>query len=135
MAWDPAVEAFLDERRYGVLATPNADGTIQQTVMWYKRDGDVLVMNTKFGRKKHRNMARAGWASLCMEEGEVYVTVSGRIEIDEDREKGQSGMRAMSTRYEGAEEAERLMREEYAHQHRIVITLIPERIETHGFDN
>ncbi|MGI9253224.1 MAG: pyridoxamine 5'-phosphate oxidase family protein, partial [Thermomicrobiales bacterium] len=34
-ALTPAIRAFLDEPRFAVLATVNADGILQQTVMWY----------------------------------------------------------------------------------------------------
>ena len=132
--WSPEVKRFLDESRFGVLATVNDDGSVQQTVMWYRRDGDTIVMNTKLGRKKYRNLYRDGRCSLCMEEGQRYVTVSGPITIDEDRERGQAGMLAMTTRYEGAEKADRQMRDEYSKQHRINLTLTPEKIDVHGFD-
>jgi PPOX class probable F420-dependent enzyme len=132
--WSPEVAQFLDEVRFGVLATVNEDGTAQQTVMWYRRDGDTITMNTKLGRRKYRNLYRDGRASICIEEGQRYVTVYGTISIDEDRERGQEGMRVMTTRYEGAEEAERLMREMYSKQHRINLTLTPEKIDVHGFE-
>lgn len=133
MPWDPQIESFLDEKRYAVLATINPDGSIHQTVMWYVRDGDTIVMNTKKGRRKPLNLERDNRASLCIEDGERYLTVSGRIEIDEDPERGQAGMRAMTERYEGPERAEELMRDEYSKQHRIVLTLIPEQVDAHQF--
>ena len=134
MFWSPEVEQFLDEVRFGVLATVNEDGSVQQTVMWYRRDGDKIVMNTKLGRKKYRNLYRDGRGSLCMEDGQRYVTISGPITIDEEPQRGQAGMLAMTTRYEGAEEAERQMRELYSKQLRINLTLSPEKIDVHGFD-
>jgi PPOX class probable F420-dependent enzyme len=133
VGWGPDVASFLDEKRFAVLATLNEDGSIQQTVMWYERDGDGIVMNTRKGRRKYHNLARTGWASLCVEEGERYVTVTGPVTIDEDRQRGQDGMRRMTTRYEGEAEADRRMREEYAQQHRVVLRMTPESIDIHGF--
>jgi PPOX class probable F420-dependent enzyme len=133
VTWAPAVAEFLDEPRYGVLATSNPDGSVHQTVMWYLRDGDVILMNTKKGRRKPLNLERDNRASLCVEEGERYVTIAGRITIDEDRQRGQESMRQMTTRYEGAQRAEELMHATYSRQHRIVLTLVPEKLDLHGF--
>ncbi|CAN5774067.1 hypothetical protein BH24CHL4_BH24CHL4_18680 [soil metagenome] len=134
MSFSPTVEQFLDEVRFGVLATANDDGSVQQTVMWYRRDGDKVLMNTKLGRRKYQNLYRDGRGSLCVEEGQRYVTVSGTITIDEDQQRGQAGMLAMTTRYEGAAKAERQMREEYSKQHRINLTLTSDKVDVHGFD-
>ena len=43
------MQHFLDEPRYGVLATINADGSPQQTVMWFVREGDTIMMNSQSG--------------------------------------------------------------------------------------
>jgi len=134
VSFSPTVEQFLDEVRFGVLATANDDGSVQQTVMWYRRDGDKVLMNTKLGRRKYQNLYRDGRGSLCVEEGQRYVTVSGTITIDEDQQRGQAGMLAMTTRYEGAAKAERQMREEYSKQHRINLTLTSDKVDVHGFD-
>jgi predicted pyridoxine 5'-phosphate oxidase superfamily flavin-nucleotide-binding protein len=45
------VRTFLEEARFAVLATVNANGSPQQTVMWYELRGDTIVMNTRRGRK------------------------------------------------------------------------------------
>ncbi|HEX5549006.1 MAG TPA: pyridoxamine 5'-phosphate oxidase family protein, partial [Ktedonobacterales bacterium] len=52
------VRAFLQERRFGVLATINEDGSAQQTVMWYDVDGDNILMNTRARRVKDGNLRR-----------------------------------------------------------------------------
>jgi len=52
------VLTFLEEPRFAVLATMNANGSPQQTVMWYEPRGDTIVMNTRRGRKKDRNLVR-----------------------------------------------------------------------------
>ncbi len=48
----PAVRAFLDERRFASLATINADGSPQQTVMWYMLRDDHVMMNTRAAGSK-----------------------------------------------------------------------------------
>lgn len=134
MEWSPEISAFLDEPRFAVLATSNPDGTIQQTVMWYRRDGRNIIMNTRKGRRKPLNLERDSRASLCIEDAQRYLTLNGRIEIDFDKAKGIADMGVMTERYEGPEKARELMRDEYAHQHRIVMTFVPESIDAHGFN-
>jgi len=132
--WSAEVEAFLDEPRFAVLATTNPDGTIHQTVMWYRRDGGNIIMNTRKGRRKPNNLDRDNRASFCIEDEGRYLALTGIIEIDEDREKGVADMGVMTLRYEGPEKTEQLMRDEYTHQHRIVMTFIPETINANGFE-
>ena len=63
------VRTFLEEARFAVLGTVNANGSPQQTVMWYELRGDIVMMNTLRGRKKDRNLLRDPRASLCVEDG------------------------------------------------------------------
>ncbi len=127
---------FLNEIRFGVLATVNADGSPQQTVMWYLPvNGDTILMNTKKGRVKDKNLVRDGRVSLCVEDGQRYVAMRGTIIVDNDAERGQETMRAVTTRYVGAEEAERQMADMYSKQHRIALTLKIDSIDTHGFED
>ncbi len=128
--------AFLNEIRFGVLATLNADGAPQQTVMWYLPiDGDTILMNTKKGRVKDKNLERDRRASLCIEDGQRYVSMRGTIVVDNDPENGQETMRAVTTRYVGEAEAEKQMNEMYSKQHRIALTLKIDSVDTHGFED
>jgi len=105
-------------------------------VMWYLPiDRDTILMNTKKGRMKDKNLMRDGRVSLCVEEGQRYVAMRGRIEVDNDAERGQETMRAVTTRYEGAEEADRQMAEIFGKQHRITLTLKIDSVDTHGFED
>src|SRR6516225_5424027 len=49
---------LVDGRNYAVLATVNADGSPQTSVVWVGRDGGDLLFSTVEGRVKHRNMVR-----------------------------------------------------------------------------
>jgi PPOX class probable F420-dependent enzyme len=127
---------FLDEVRFGVLATLNADGSPQQTVMWYLPvDEETILMNTKKGRVKDKNLERDGRVSFCVEEGQTYVAVRGTIVVDNDAERGQETMKAITTRYVGEEEMKRQFAETYSKQHRITLTLKIDSVDTHGFDD
>lgn len=128
------VVAFLNEPRFAVLATVNADGGAQQTVMWYELRGDHIMMNTLRGRKKDRNLIRDGRASICVEAGQRYVTIDGRVTIVEDPVIGQSDIAALARRYEGEEEGNRLSREVFGSQERVSLILAIDRVDIHGFD-
>ena len=128
------VRAFLDEVRFGVLGTVNASGSPQQTVMWYELRGDQVMMNTLRGRRKDRNLLRDPRASLCVEEGQRYVTLEGTIEIITDRSSAQEDITALARRYEGEDEGNRLGREVFAPQERVSLLMSVSSVDAHGFD-
>lgn len=128
------VRAFLDDPRFGVLGTVNANGSPQQTVMWYAMRGDTVMMNTRRGRKKDRNLLRDARASLCIEDGFRYVTLDGTIRMVEDQDVAQADIAALARRYHDADEAERMARDVFAPQERISLLLSFDRVDVHGFD-
>ena len=128
------VRTFLEEARFAVLATVNANGSPQQTVMWYELRGDTIVMNTRRGRKKDRNLIRDPRVSLCIEDGFRYVTLEGSIEMVDDPATGQADIAALARRYHNAAKAEQMVRDEFAFQERVTLLLHVERADVHGFD-
>ena len=67
--------------------------------MWYELDGDTIVMNTKRGCKKDKNLPCDPRASLCAEDGFRYVTLEGVIEFIEDPATAQADIAALARRY------------------------------------
>lgn len=65
-ALTPDVAAFLDAQRLGVLATVSEDGRPRQSVVYFAREGERLLISTVAGRLKDRDVRRTGWASLCV---------------------------------------------------------------------
>jgi PPOX class probable F420-dependent enzyme len=126
------VRAFLQERRFAVLATINGDGSVQQTVVWYELDGDEVVMNATPYRVKTRNLRRDPRASICVEDGYTWVTIRGSVRFVEDSQIAQDDIRRLAVRYDGAESAERQMREQFSRQERITIRLQPEKVTVYG---
>jgi PPOX class probable F420-dependent enzyme len=57
---------FLDANRVGVLATSSKRGLPRQSLVYYVRDGDRLLISTEAQRLKARDVERSGWASLCV---------------------------------------------------------------------
>ena len=62
----PELRAFLDAQRVGVLATVAEDGRPRQSLVYYARDGEHLVLSTLAQRLKAKDVERSGWASLCV---------------------------------------------------------------------
>ncbi len=120
--------AFLQERRFAVLATINKDGTPQLTTMWYLLEGDTIVMNTKVGRTKERNMRRDPRISVCFEDGYSYLTVSGTVEMIDDSEIAQHDIYRLAVRYDGEEAARQQMEEQFSKETRVTLRLKCERI-------
>jgi PPOX class probable F420-dependent enzyme len=111
-----------------VLATINKDGTPQLTTMWYLLEGDTIVMNTKVGRTKERNMRRDPRISVCFEEGYDYLTVSGTVEMIDDPDIAQYDIYRLAVRYDGEEAARRQMEEQFSKEIRVTLRLKCERI-------
>jgi PPOX class probable F420-dependent enzyme len=66
MSIAPAVRAFLEERRLGVLATSGPGGHARQSAVYFVLQDDRLLVSTLADRLKARDVERTGWASLCM---------------------------------------------------------------------
>jgi PPOX class probable F420-dependent enzyme len=78
---------FLDEGTVGVLATTAPDGRPRQSLVYYVRDGERLLISTLTDRHKARDVRRSGWASLCAmghERPFPSATFSGSAEIVTD---------------------------------------------------
>ena len=83
-----AARAILDAPHTAVLATSNADGRPQSSVIFVKRDGDTIVFSTVEGRLKARNMRRDPRVSLLVASNPGrYVEIRGSVEIAADPEK------------------------------------------------
>ena len=99
--------ALIDGRNYAVLATVNADGSPQTSVMWVGRDGDDLLFSTVEGRRKHRNMGRDPRVSVTVIESadpENYVELRGRVTMTQDT--GRRVDTELSWKYDGKDPGE-----------------------------
>jgi PPOX class probable F420-dependent enzyme len=78
------IREFLDAHRVGALATTAPDGTPRQSIVYYAREGDTLLVSTLTDRAKARDVRRTGWASLCVHGDEApfpSAAFSGPAEI------------------------------------------------------
>ncbi len=124
--------AFLGEQRFAVLATINKDGTPQQTVMWYELQGDEIMMNTAHGRLKDRNLARDPRISICIEDGQRFVTLRGAVTLNDEIETAQADIKRLAARYSGAEQAEKSAAN-FRKEHRITLRMKIEGVMERGF--
>ncbi len=134
MPLSDAARAFLAEKRFAVLATINENGLPHQTVMWYLLRGDELIMNTAAGRVKDANLRRDMRASVCVEDGYRFVTISGAIETIEDQAVAQEDIRQLAIRYHGEEAGQEQARNQFSEQRRITLRLPVQTIIERGLD-
>jgi nitroimidazol reductase NimA-like FMN-containing flavoprotein (pyridoxamine 5'-phosphate oxidase superfamily) len=62
----PHLIDFLDAHRVGVLATVDKAAMPRQSVVYYVRKEQRLLISTESKRLKARDVRRSGWASLCV---------------------------------------------------------------------
>lgn len=126
---DDTARAFLTAgKRFAILATINADGTAQQTVMWYDIDGDEVVMNTAAGRVKDGNLKRDQRISICVEDGYNFVTIAGTARLIDDQTIAQAEMAKLTRRYHDDPKAIEENLAQFRKQRRISIRLPMEHI-------
>lgn len=120
-------EWLLKKLRFPVMATIARDGRPSQSVIWFDLDpqrDDVVLLNTLAGRVKDKHLRRDPRVSLCFEDGTDYVTIEGRAELFDDREKALANIWAMAHRYGGGEGS-------FAMGDRVDITIHVERVIRH----
>ena len=63
---DTAALTLLGSVPVGVLGTVRADGRARLTTVYFVLDGTTAWVSTEAGRAKTADVARTGWASLCV---------------------------------------------------------------------
>ena len=83
-ALDSEQARLLTEPNFATVATVNADGSPQLSVVWVDWDGEHVLFNTAAGRAKPRNLERDPRLSVLVidrEDGYRWVAVHGAAEI------------------------------------------------------
>ncbi|HXA33640.1 MAG TPA: PPOX class F420-dependent oxidoreductase [Acidimicrobiales bacterium] len=82
------VRRIIDGPHLSVLATSDADGKAQTSVIFVKREGDHILFSTIKGRRKTTNMIRDPRVNLLVHSlpalGPSYATISGTVELTDD---------------------------------------------------
>lgn len=129
----PVQRRFLEEKRFAVVGSKNPDGSPHLAVMWYLLDGDEILINSKEGRIKDRNLAADPRASVMVADGYRFVRVDGRVSIEHDQAIAQSDIRRLAALNYGQRKADEAMRNNFGKQHRISYRLPIKRLYTDGF--
>jgi PPOX class probable F420-dependent enzyme len=126
----PELCEFLDSNPAGVLATAAADGRPRQSLVYFAREVDRLVISTLRDRLKARDVKRSGWASLCVmghEPPYPSATFAGRAEILTD-DIGVSTATIMQRISGAAERPEPMTDTELAEVGRVILAIRVERV-------
>jgi PPOX class probable F420-dependent enzyme len=99
-----SVRRFLEQPRFGTVATLNPDGSPLQAVVWYLVDGDEIVFNSRLGRLWPSNLLRDPRVSITVADRYEYVDLRGEIRCDEDPVLGQAVIAQLTRRYQPDEE-------------------------------
>jgi len=108
---DDEIWAFLSASppHTAKVATVRADGRPHVAPVWYDVDEGCILFNTSLETVKGRNLARSGWAALCVDDERppfAFVLAEGPVELSDEAD----GLRRWATRiggrYMGADRAE-----------------------------
>jgi PPOX class probable F420-dependent enzyme len=118
------VRAFLDDTRFATISTIDPDGSPRQAVLWYRLDGDEIVLNSAVGRRWPSNLLRdprIAFSVVDAADGYRWVGMTGVVRAVEDQPTAQADIAGMARRYHAHEpdEAERLVHEQFERQARI----------------
>ena len=130
------VRAFLAENRFATIATTDADGSPRQAVIWYRLDGDEIVLNSLVGRRWPSNLVRDARISVAVgdqADGYRWVGLTGRVTIVEDQPTAQGDIAEMARRYhaDDPEKAERLVRDRFERQARVSFRVSIDAVHDH----
>lgn len=76
---------LLAATNFAVVATTNADGSTQQSVVWVKERDGLVIFSTLAGRAKHRNLERdptIGVLVLDRDNGYRYSEIRGLARLE-----------------------------------------------------
>ncbi len=93
--------SFLSKVNFAVVSTIASDGMPHQTVMWYMLDGDGLLLSTPRDSLKHKHLKRESRISVCVEKGYSYVTLTGKVTLNEDPVSARHDYDLLGKRYRG----------------------------------
>ena len=130
-----ALANFLDTGTVGVLATAATDGRPRQSLVYYVRAGDRLMISTLTDRAKAHDVRRTGWASLSvMGHQPPYpsATFSGPAEILTRDIGGPTAMIAQHISH-SAEPPEPMSDEALADAGRVILAITIERVSAASY--
>ncbi len=130
------IRTFLGATRFITISTTDEDGAPRSAVIWYRLDGDDLVINSLVGRRWPTNLLRDPRIAISVidaADGLRWVGLTGSVEPITDQATAQADIAGMSRRYhaDDPEEGERLIRERFETQERISFRVVVESFHDH----
>jgi len=130
------VRRFLGANRFATVATIDPDGSPRQAVLWYRLEGDEIVLNSAVGRRWPSNLQRDPRISVSVTDeadGYRWVGLTGAARVVADQATAQADIAEMARRYHADEpdEAERLIRNQFERQQRISFRITPLAVHDH----
>ncbi len=107
---------FLEAPNLATVATLDERGAPHATVVWFDLEGDRVLVNTRLGRAKERNLARDPRVAVAVfDADDPYRSVQLRGEVEEVRtgERAIADIHRLSQRYTGHDYADAVARISY----------------------
>lgn len=127
-ALSPRLLEFLSTgRHFASIATIDPDGAPRQAVIWYRMDGETIVVNSRVGRRWPSNLLRDPRISVAVtdrEDGYRWVGITGTAEPVTDQPTAQADIAAMARHYDDPDEAEEAIRTRFERQERISFRIV-----------
>jgi PPOX class probable F420-dependent enzyme len=122
--------SLFRERNWGNVATIRPDGTPHVTPVWVDTDGENVLFNTAYGRKKVENIQRDPRVAIEVYDDNdpqrAYVSVTGTAELVD--EGADEHIDKLARKYLGEE------RYPYRApgEKRVIVKIRPELVDAHG---
>jgi len=104
-ALPPRVREFLASgRHFATIATIDPDGAPRQAVIWYRMDGEDVIINSLVGRRWPSNLLRDPRINVAVadrDDGYRWVGITGTAEPIHDQATAQADIAAMAQHYDG----------------------------------
>ncbi|MGW3936802.1 PPOX class F420-dependent oxidoreductase [Streptomyces phaeochromogenes] len=124
ISFDDSVRALLDGKNFASVATLGPGGAPQNSVVWFKREGDTVVFSSTDGRQKIRNLRRDPRISVSVYDlANPYTSVEIRGTAEILPDEGKRLPYELSHKYLGIDPPE-----EKDDEVRVIVRVVPERI-------
>ena len=132
----PRIRDFIAATRFVSVATTDPDGSPRQAVVWYRLDGDEIVLNSKTGRRWPANLLRDERISLAIADatdGYRWVGLTGAATPVTDQPTAQADIAEMARRYHADDpaKAERLIADGFERQQRVSFRVRIDAVHDH----
>ncbi|MFD3308312.1 PPOX class F420-dependent oxidoreductase [Streptomyces sp. NPDC058656] len=124
ISFDDSVRALLDGKNFASVATLGPGGGPQNSVVWFKREGDTVLFSSTDGRQKIRNLRRDPRISISVYDlANPYTSVEIRGTAEILPDEGKRLPYELSHKYLGIDPPS-----EKDDEVRVIVRVVPERI-------